>query len=182
MNFRAIAIDPGYAKHGDGCAVALFSARKRLAAWWFVRSRDWDNDDPEIPQGSTIQEVVWEEPQFDGRATPATMIASIHLAAEGGTLAGLYAGAYGAHVIPRTPQEWKGSEHKPPMHARLWDKMLPSERALFPSTTGSIITATCRAGGLDRWRKSSAEYYPRNFELHNILDAVALGRRTIGEP
>lgn len=166
-----IAIDPGYAKRGRGCACARFDGDDFLAAWWYARP-DAMPPDGAWPEADT---VVWECPQVDGRTRTATPQA-VQLAAVGGTLAGLYAGHAGATVDPVTPSAWKGSTPKPIQHMRMWEVLTPPERALLGgSATEAAIDAARRKGALDRWSKSGAAYYPHNFLMHNILDAVGIG-------
>lgn len=169
-----IAIDPGFAVRGRGCACAWFRDG-RLVRTWFARPEAFC-----IAGGiDGIRSVVWECPQVD-RRTRASTPAIVQLAAVGGTLAGLYAGYAGARVEPVSPSAWKGSEPKPVCHWRLWAKLDDREReevagAAGPERIAAAIDAARRKGALDRWSRDGASYYPASFAKHNLLDAVGIG-------
>lgn len=165
-----VAIDPGYAQRGKGCAVALF-AHRALVAVRFER--------PETVSLAALSigatDVVWECPQLDARSR-VSVPAVVHLAAVGGMLAGMYAGACACRAEGVTPSVWKGSTSKPVHHGRMWALLAPSERALLGGEpTYAAIEAAKRAGGLDRWGRDGASYYPSSWLTHNLLDAVGLG-------
>lgn len=163
---RIIAIDPGYSKLGKGCACAL-THDGVLKAVWFAR--------PETHHavGVYVDTVVLEKPQWDGRDATAQVL--IELTYAGALLAGLYAGADGAEVVALTPSAWKGSTPKPVHHGRLWDILTRDEQGILGGDrTGAAIQAAKEKGALNRWARPGVTYYPKAFETHNILDAVAL--------
>lgn len=168
------AIDPGAA--GKGNAVAAF-VNDHLMCVGFERIGDARR--PFL--GGTPDTVVIERPEYQGdRTTSARPQDLMALAWSGALLAGAYVGA-GAALVEYTPREWKGSVPKPVHHKRLWEVLAPGERALLGGpVTIVIIDAACRKGGLSKWSRPGASYYPRSFELHNILDAVGLGLFHIG--
>jgi len=175
-----IAIDPGYAKKGEGCACAFFTSTGRLESVEFRRAENVRVS----PCLGLYDVIIWERPQHRARdkkfacVPPETLIA---LAVAGATLAGLYAGAYGAAIVEVHPSEWKGSLPKPVQHKALWDRLTDAERANFATGDGrSNIAATIigaiERGARDRWAKDGASYYPRGFTAHNLLDAVGIGK------
>ena len=166
-----IAIDPGYAKRGQGSACAYFVGRT-LTAVWFARCPP-----PLPPDAWNWAKVVWEQPQVDQR-TRIAVVEIVRLAAEGGTLAGYYAGLRRAEVVPVTPSSWKGSVPKPINHASLWKALQPDERALFPPDTEARIQRAVEKGALERWKRPGAVYYG-TWDAHNLLDAVGIGRRNL---
>ncbi len=85
-----IAIDPGYSRHGEGNAIAFFH-EGTLVGTGYARS------DEVMQHHDRVDEVVWECPQVDAR-TRMSVPAIVALAAEGGTMAGLYAG-----LLPSVP-------------------------------------------------------------------------------
>ena len=167
-----VAIDPGYAARGPGCAVAVFT-NKLLVHACFTRPGPGALKALGL---STTDVVVWECPQVDSR-TRAAVPAAVQLAAVGGTLAGQIAGATGCMtIVPVAPSTWKGSARKPQAHARLWQELVASERAILGGpTTADRIEEAKRAGALDRWRKPGGSYYRATWHMHNILDAVGIG-------
>jgi len=170
-----IAIDPGYATRGRGCACAHFVGG-RLVAVWFDRPEDARTR----RRYDGVTRVVWECPQVDAR-TRVSVPAVVRLAAVGGTLAGLYAGASGAVVEAVAPSAWKGSTAKPVAHGRMWAALDARERGVLGGdATAAAITAAKRAGGLDRWSCDGASYYPAGFTMHNTLDAVGIGIWRLG--
>lgn len=170
-----VAIDPGYAKRGQGCAVAIF-VDGRLACVRFERPETVAL--PELAVGA--RDVVWECPQIDARTRSATPQV-LTLAATGGTLAGLYAGCNACRAVPVSPAEWKQSTPKPVHHARIWARLHDDERDLLGGEkTKERIDAAKRKGALERWAKSGALYYPPIWLTHNLLDAVGLGLWRLG--
>lgn len=174
-----VAIDPGYARKGGGCAVARF-VFGTLRGAWFERPHDFRDSNV-----GADDFVIWERPQYEGgthgRSTKISPEVLIALTEAGASLAGLYAGAAGCPIIAKTPRQWKGSLQKPPHHAALWAVLSEAERALLGGAkTGAIIDRACERGALDCWRKHGVEYYPSGFVTHNLLDAVALGCGHIG--
>jgi hypothetical protein len=175
-----VAIDPGYAKRGGGCAVAAFQFG-RLNAAFFDRPEKWRG----MP--FPLDFVLVEQPQYEGGTTgrstkcnPATLM---QLSWEGALLAGMYAASHftPGKVIAKTPRRWKGSTPKPVQHAALWAVLsLEETRILGGVTTGLAIELACEKGALDRWSKPGVEYYPSAFVTHNLLDAVAMGCKHIG--
>ena len=177
-----IAIDPGYAVKGDGCAVAIFTS-SAIPNTILLRGTCFDR--PEIVRDrciaiESIVRVIWECPQLDARSRRATP-AVVGLAATGGELAGLYAGANAGTIERVTPAQWKGSVPKPIAHARTWRVLTPHEREILGgATTEAAIAAAQKKGALDRWGKDGARYYPARFTMHNLLDAVGIGLWAIG--
>lgn len=168
-----IAIDPGYAKRGSGCACALFVGRE-LHATWFTRP---GRPAPAVPDGT---HVVWECPTIRPKedVSPGKANTLIRLAAEGAALAGRYAGQCGAPVcLAVLPATWKGSTPKPVNHGRIIAELTESELARVGDVADirARITAAKRAGGLDRWSKAGHVYYG-TWQTHNLLDAVGIGR------
>lgn len=169
-----VAIDPGYAKRGQGCAVALFDGGALVGAF-FARPETITPD----ALTTCAREVVWEKPQLDER-TRTSAPAVVELAAVGGTLAGMFAGAAGCRAHAVTPSAWKGSVAKPVAHGRLWETLSFAERAILGGdATAARIEAAKRAGGLDRWGKPGAAYYGA-WAGHNLLDAVGIGVWRLG--
>lgn len=171
-----IAIDPGYARKGGGCACALLVVGE-IAKVWFDR-----------PVGGTgpwqigpIHAVIVEQPQQDKRSRGIPPETLIRLAWNGALLAGLYAGELGCPVVAVTPSDWKGSTPKPIAHGRMWEILTPVERAVLGGyDTEAKIAAAKRKGGLDRWGKPGVSYYLRNWDGHNLLDAAALALTYVG--
>lgn len=168
-----VAIDPGYAKRGGGCAVAWFE-QGTLSSVYFERPDNW------VYFGATLSFVLVEQPQYEGgttgrstRISPETLM---RLSWEGALLAGLYAGAAGCKVIAKTPRQWKGNERKPQQHAALWAVLSEAERqVLGGARTGNVIEAACERGALKKGYE-----YPTAFVTHNLLDAAAMGCKHIG--
>lgn len=164
----ALAIDPGYSKKGDGCALAL-AQNGELTSVGFERAADYERED------LLLGHVIVEQPQQDARSWGIPPAVLIKLAWEGAALAGLYAGASGAELHMPTVSEWKGGEKKPAHHARLWQVLTPAERAVLGGEkTYAAIKAACQKGALCRWKLPSDELYPSTFKTHNLLDAAAL--------
>jgi hypothetical protein len=172
---NTLAIDPGYAKTGKGCACAL-STSGHVTAVWYERPPRYTAH-LEYGRGlSTLDFVIIEKPEQranGGRGvTPATLI---ELTWAGCALGHLYAGAYGAEVIAVTPAAWKGSIPKPVHHRALWGTLTAPERAVLGGArTLAEIDAAVERGACERWKRDGASYYPAKFLTHNLLDAVAL--------
>lgn len=176
MTSILVAIDPGFAKRGQGCAVAVFRDG-RLVDSGFERPERaaplrW-------PPPASVR-VVWECPQVDAR-TRVSVPAIVQLAAVGGTLAGMYAGANATHAEPVSPLAWKGAVAKPVAHGRMWALLDERERTLLGGdATLAAIEAAKRAGALSRWSKPGAAYYAASWTMHNVLDAVGIGLWALG--
>jgi len=169
-----VAIDPGYTKRGKGCAVAVF-CNGALIHVHFARPETISANELCVCAG----DVVWECPQVDARSN-ASVPAIVQLAAVGGVLAGLYAGACGCRAVAVVPSAWKGSAPKPIAHGRDWERLREAERDLLGGDgTIARIDAAKRAGALDRWGKPGATYYG-TWQGHNLLDAVGLGMWRLG--
>jgi hypothetical protein len=176
---KELEIDPGYSAKGQGCAVALFDDGV-LVNVWFERPENFSPVFP-MPDGkrvvavSGLRRATYELPQQDKRSRSIPPSVLILLTAAGASLGGLYAGAGGCPLYAETPSKWKGSQSKPIMHRELWLKLTPRERLILGGDeTLKVIEAACRKGGLDRWGKPGAEYYPASCTVHNLLDAAAM--------
>lgn len=183
---NTIDIDPGYAAKGKGCA-CCYGVNGQLTRWWFARpivlaaALRAARHGAVMPVASSVDLVSYECPQQDARSYGVPPEVLIRLAAEGAALAGIYAGYYQAQLIAETPTAWKGSVAKPVQHGRLWALLRPCERRLLGGdATALAITNAKRAGALDRWKRKGAAYYPRGFEAHNVLDAVAMMKHREG--
>jgi len=170
-----LAIDPGYSARGRGCACALFFGSV-LTRVWFAR--------PETASFSELSvgadHVIWECPQVD-RRTRGSVPSTVTLAAVGGTMAGLFAGANRATCEPVSPAIWKGSAPKPIHHSRMWGLLRDCERELLGGErTLEGIERAKRKGALDRWSRSGSTYYPSSWLEHNLLDAAGLGLWKLG--
>jgi len=168
-----LAIDPGYAAHGKGCACARFF-EGRLVAVWYARATDV------TLSFARVSRVVWECPELrprGGGADPATLM---RLAVEGAELAGRYAGVHGATITRMTPHDWKGTTPKPMHHARLWSVLDATERAVLGGErTWRAIEAARKKGALSRWPPGRT-FYGASYTDHNLLDAAALGCVALG--
>jgi hypothetical protein len=165
---RLIAIDPGFSRTGQGSACAYFEEGMLLCVWFARPITAW----PRHP----VDEVIWEMPQVDTRTYHSTPDV-IELAAVGGELAGIYAGHGGATISRVTPSQWKGSTPKPVAHSRLWEGLNVHEKDLLGGhVTLQQIEKARKKGALQRWKKPGGAYYPKSFDTHNLLDAVAIGR------
>lgn len=171
-----IAIDPGYAKSGEGCACA-YLVDGYLAKVWFERPETAILD----PWHSgCVDLVVAEKPQGDKRSLAVPIDHLIELAWQGATLAAIYASRSDAELRCPKVRDWKGNEAKPQQHRRLWKALSEGEReVLGGDATGLAIEKACIKGALKRWAPGIS-YYPKTFLTHNILDAAALGAKTIG--
>jgi hypothetical protein len=176
----ALGVDPGYAKSGEGNAVA--HARDGvLRAAWFERYAGGSVGAVHVAGG--IELVVAERPAFQGKrsldAHPETLM---RLAWEGALLAGAYASAYGARLVSIPSDDWKGEEPKAANHARLWDLLTPAEqRVLGGAATESLIRAAVRACAKLRWPAGMTGYPDTKAALvHNKLCAAAMLMTVIG--
>lgn len=166
-----IAIDPGV----HACAGAWFhtgTLRGGVAALKYPA--------PYTELGVT--HVVVERPAYQGVRTQSARPQDLmSLSWEGAKLAGLIAGATGAHFVELEPSAWKGSEPKPVHHARLWSVLTDAEREILGgAATGLVIANAVDKGARERWKRDGAAYYPRTWVMHNVLDAVALGATYVG--
>ena len=171
---------------GKGCAVAIF-IDQTLAHVNFYRPETITY--VQLRVGAV--EVVWEQPQIDAR-TRVSVPAVVQLAATGGTLAGMFAGACGCSVTSVSPQTWKGGTAKPVAHGRMWTGWtddygthhngltLAEQAVLGGSATLTQIEAAKHAGAKARWNRPGGTYYPTSWLTHNLLDAVGIGRWRLG--
>ncbi len=156
-----LAIDPGV----KACACARFDPAGLTCVEFMTAPWAGHLERPD--------HVIVERPEQDGRSFSARPKDLMALAWAGAALA--Y--SVGAPVTEYTPSEWKGQVPKPVQHMRLWLRLTAPERALLGGpATEAVIHAAARKGGLEKWSKPGAAYYPRSFITHNLLDAVALGR------
>jgi hypothetical protein len=171
-----ITIDPGYARSGEGCAVAFFRDR-RLVRVMFARPEEVTFVGLYFDRCECI---LWEEPQIDKRTYAATR-ETVKLAAIGGVLAGMFAGKCGCRAQGIAPSQWKGSLRKPQMHSRIWRHLAEDEKDLLGGElTKRAIDEAKRKGALDRWSRPGGAYYPRSWYTHNLLDAVGIGMWALG--
>lgn len=120
--------------------------------------------------------IVYEEPQLDARTLAVGATTTLELTLSVARAVGRLEGSQRARVHAYTPARWKGSEPKPQNHARLWDELTAAERAVLGGdATYRQIDKALEKGALCRWSMRGAEYYPRSFRTHNLLDAAALG-------
>jgi hypothetical protein len=204
-----LVIDPGHAGKGNACTA--FQSATLVEAWFervvpggapLIARPEWES------RRGAFLEVVVERPAYQGqRSDEARPIDLINLSWSGAMLAGAFLGRDGARLTEYTPNDvrdkdcpfhgrkaamsgrrfctcsrgWKGSEHKPVHHKRLWGVLSKAERKVLggPLTEKQIIAA-CEKGALDRWAKSGVKYYPKNFDMHNLLDSSALGCYHLG--
>lgn len=179
-----IAIDPGVYK----CACASLDDGEILATPWFetaVQVMPGGTRPPFSPVARRIvvpTEVVVEQPEYQGeRSDKAKTQTLLALAWHGAMLAGQFAGRDQAPTYTYPVSKWKGSIAKPMHHHALWGVLAQAEQRLLGGmTTKRAIDKACEKGALDRWRKEGVRYYPRTFETHNLLDAVALGMHHVG--
>lgn len=168
-----LAIDPGYARKSKGCACAYVVGAdvKRV---WFERPANAVRGWPLTP----LHYIVWERPEVRVRSNGARPIPAEHLielAAVGAELAGRYGCAHGLACEAVKPSIWKGSIPKPTHHRNLWCSLDPASReVLGGEATAAEIEAAVERGALDRWGRAGVSYYPRGWDGHNLLDAVAL--------
>lgn len=168
---RLIAIDPGV----ERCAVAVFATSGELEAVDYAKPGDFVEYLKEWYGLFGPVTVVAEKPQFDRRCARAV----IDLAWSGALVAAAF--ARGGPVTTYTPSEWKGSQPKPVHHAAALAVLTTAERAVLPLGTADHIARACAAGALDNWRKDGARYYRgAGADVHNLLDAVALGLTHLG--
>lgn len=210
MGLVTLAIDPGLADPGNGCA--RFDGVTLVRAYFHrLPRKSWA-----LPEGETrdVRRVVIERPAYQGKRSDGAHAGDLMgLAWEGALLAGAYAGRDGAAIyelpaadvpdkacmrhgtrgllarrVLLTPapactceRGWKGSEPKPIHHARVWEELtLAERRVLGGDKTHAAIERACEKGALNRWGRPGASYYPRAFKTHNLLDAAALGLTFLG--
>lgn len=167
-----LAIDPGFAKKGDGCACTS-SRGGRIIAAWFERA----GSPPDLLCRDRFGTVVWEIPQDDRRTDAVAITTIIHLTEAGASLAHQYATRDGARVSAVTPTTWKGGAHKAMCHAILWRGLGPRERALLGgAATEREIKAAVKRGALRRWAPDKNHYYPPGWTTHNLLDSAAINK------
>ena len=176
-------IDPGSAKAGPGCAVAVFAYAHLVAA---VFERTQSGRDLGLLRG--LSRVVVERPVTQGSRTRAARPQDLMaLSWAGALLAGALAGRSGCPIVELPASDadavrgWKGSEPKPMQHARAWAVLSSAERdVLGGARVERTILAAREKGALDRWGKSGVAYYPKAFVEHNLLDAAAMGLTYLG--
>jgi hypothetical protein len=152
-----IAIDPG--EHRSACAV--FDAKELVSLEWIKPGEVW-------PGVDMIDQAVVEKPRlYPGHPRPGNILNL-------GWGGALVVGALRCLVHEFEPSQWKGSVKKPQHHMRVWMKLDPLERALFPAGTEVRI-----AKGLKRLMKTR-KVTGYSFEAHNLLDACALGMFFLG--
>lgn len=169
-----LAIDPGSA--GKGSAFAVFDD-DRLRGVFFAKPAQLTRRD----SLRGVSRIVVEKPQADDRSENVNPRSLIALSWDGGQALGIArALAIMARVSEVTPGRWKGSESKPLQHRRLWGLLTAGEQvALGGTATWIAITQACERGALSRWGKPGAAYYGKN-DIHNLLDAAALGAWAVG--
>ena len=154
-----MAIDPGV----HTCACAVF--RRGL-----LDQLGYDLVTP-------VVEAIVEKPQADSRVG----VYNIDLACRGAELAGRAIHPRGV-VLYTTPTKWKQSVPKPICHARALKDLSSAELSLLPDGTAERVRSARESGAKDGWRKPGAVYYGRGkgSDVHNLLDAVALGLWHLG--
>lgn len=165
-----LAIDPGV----ELCACAWFddACLRRIEFHAAHKVRGACSRIPDL--------VVVERPEYQGARSDAARTQDLLALSWAGAKAAYRVGA--PEVREVTPSEWKGSEAKPPQHARMWTMCLTDdEKKLFPADTGKRIMTAARKYALHPGRPG-AEYYGRGkgSEVHNLLDAAALGLAYVG--
>lgn len=177
LSGHGLSIDPGAKRlewNGTAgtCACAYFD-RGSLA---HVEFNDY-------PGGAGLDWVVVERMQADSRTRGIDIRYLLLCQFNGARAAAFAAGQAGRNtrVTDVTPSEWKGTEPKPAQHARLWMQLDPSERLILGGdATMAIIESALDKGARTRWGKPGADYYPRGWVVHNILDAVGMGLEHTG--
>jgi hypothetical protein len=174
-----IAIDPGV--HKCACA-ALVDGELESAPWFEAVVYGGKHGSPFVSSTPARVEVVVEQPEYQGeRSDKAKTQVLLALAWHGAMLAGQFAGRDQAPIHAYPVRAWKGSTAKPMHHHALWNVLSGGEQRLLGGmATKRAIDKACEKGALDRWRKEGVRYYPRTFETHNLLDAVALGMHHTG--
>lgn len=163
-----LAIDPGVHE----CALALVE-HGALVRVWFAKdpwSIGWDDR-------HRLDLIVVERPEYQGARTDAARAQdTLALAWAGARLAYFLAGVWGVPVREVPPSEWIKGEQKPPRLLRLWNALTPEKQAFFPAHTGALARKAAEACALKPGRPG-ASYYGRGkgHEVHNLLDAAALG-------
>lgn len=201
---KFLVIDPGFSDKPnieDGCACVVgegaYQQAKITMAWFEhprtfmpgrplgARKQEWEKAKRRAENGDGFDQIVVEKPQYDKRSEKARIQDTIELAWQGASLAFAFSGRDGAPVIGYLPREWKGSEHKPLMHRRLWAVLDDEEREILGGMgTAILIQEACTKGGLDRWARPGGDYYSqakrarfgggRGGYIHNLLDAASL--------
>jgi hypothetical protein len=170
-----LAIDPGGAR--KKCAL-VYAPAGRIEAWVIETfERGAPRGSPTWAGGAagSIDYVVIERPQQDGRSHAARPADLMAISWEGALLAAAYAAPSGAALVELEPREWKGTEPKAQQHARLWAVLSAAERRVLGGDTTARAIATAREkGALKRWAPHSDAYYPRAFAMADVLDAAAL--------
>jgi hypothetical protein len=63
----------------------------------------------------------------------------------------------------------------------MWKRLYQAEHIVLGGfKTYEIILSARERGARERWAKPGAAYYPSGWEMHNTLDAVALGATYLG--
>ena len=166
-----LAIDPGSTGLGPACA--YFNDDGKLAHVCFSFR----------PGGAGLTDIVVEQWQFRGQQDVPVASRMIKMLTAGLLAAGHALGQAepDANLHLYTPKEWKGEEPKPMHHDRMWCKLDAAERrVLGGDRTYAVIRAAVREGALTRWGRRGVDYYPKNFDTHNLLDAAALGCFQLG--
>lgn len=196
---NVLAIDPGYAAKGDGCACAYFDDGNLIEVWFerpaFFRPGEIIGHAAGRGRWLTNRHrpgpayvIVVERPVVQGSRTRGANPGNLmDLSWAGGMLAGMFAGRDGVPIVawPSSDADgirgWKGPESKPANHHRLWQILTRAERALLGGdATERAIEAACEKGALCRWSKPGDKLYPASFKTHNKLDACAMGATYLG--
>lgn len=176
-----IAIDPGIKKCACACLV-----NGELREVWFeavvygaVNSCRGPTDPP--PRESMV-EIAVEQPEYHGARSDAARTQDLlALAWHGAMLAGQFAGRDQARTFAYPVSEWKGTIPKPMHHHHVWGALVDSEKRLLGGQrTADAIAKACEKHAMRRGKIKGVECYPRSFETHNLLDAVALGLHHVG--
>lgn len=174
-----IAIDPGIKKCACACLVD-----GELREVWFEAvaygGLNFARPYPRIPADSV--DVVVEQPEYHGaRSDQARTQDLLALAWHGALLAGQFAGRDQARTFAYPVSEWKGTTPKPMHHHHVWGALVDSEKRLLGGQrTADAIAKACEKHAMRRGKIKGVECYPRSFETHNLLDAVALGLHHVG--
>jgi hypothetical protein len=150
-------------------------------AYWrrgVLVSVGWETDGMRAgPTGALLAlQIAVEKPQQDGRSSKVPPAQLIELTWASAMVACWFL----APVKAYTPSQWKGSSPKPQHHLRMLAVLEPAELAVLPPDTLTIVRDTCRRGAAKAWRSPGVSYYPRKWDIHNQLCAVALGLYHLG--